>query len=181
MTFEYSSCLPLSRRLDFDSLLLEPLSRAVFQSSHRLGQRFGPVVLKDLTAVVQRPCDKAKAFLVANLNVSVSYPLGDGGELVFNRLPFGGRLDLAGGSGLLLVTHELIVGVIDLGQLALDDDLDSDFFQVRDQFLPACITPDMDAMRPTRTPGLRMDSARRLARSLTVGVCSISFIARSSP
>src|SRR5262249_17821353 len=44
-------------------------------------------------------------------------------------------LDLVGRSGLLLVPDELIVGIIDLGKFVLDDDLDTNFFQLGKQFL----------------------------------------------
>src|SRR5262245_34456672 len=46
------------RLLPFNPLFLEPPGEAPLQSCQRLGQRVGPVILEDLTAVVERPGDE---------------------------------------------------------------------------------------------------------------------------
>src|SRR5258707_968943 len=54
---------PSGRSFDLDPLLRAPFSDALLQSSHRLGQRTGLVVLEHLPPVIQRSNDEAKAFL----------------------------------------------------------------------------------------------------------------------
>jgi len=69
----------------------------LLQSRHRLGQRFGLVVLKNQPAVVERPDYEAKSILIANFDMTVALdPLGDGREcLLDGGLLFGGLTQLA--------------------------------------------------------------------------------------
>jgi hypothetical protein len=140
--------------MKFDSFIVEPLGQPFFQCRHRLGQCAGPVVPKHYHAVIKRPSHEAEAFLVADLDMALTFdPHGNGREHFLDANLFRRRLDLVGRSGLLQVPDELIVGIIYLGQIALDDNLDTDFFQMGKQFLSAWVASDVDAPGPVRSQG----------------------------
>src|SRR5262245_9164012 len=79
--YPFLSYLAAVCRFDFNPLALEPFQQALLQSSHRLGQCLGPVVLEGQSAVVQCPDHEPEHLLVADLDVAVApHPLGDGRE-----------------------------------------------------------------------------------------------------
>jgi hypothetical protein len=115
---------------DIDPFPLEPIRQSLLQRRHRLGQCPCLVILKYHAAVVDCPHQEAEALLVADLNVAIILdPQGDSRKYLLDAKLFWVRLDLV---GLPHVLHEVIVGIINLEKFVLDDDLDANFFQMRE-------------------------------------------------
>src|SRR5207245_10895097 len=114
-------------------LLLEPLPRPLLHSGHRLGQRVRLVVLDNQSAVVQRPDHEAEALLVANLDMPVPDPLGDGGERLGNIATAWRKHDYWARTCLAHLPEKVLIDFLYLGQSIVNRGCDAKFVQVPKQ------------------------------------------------
>jgi hypothetical protein len=78
--------------------------------------------------------------------------LSDGREQLLDALLFGGWLDRAGPVGFSPLPQVALVRLLHRRKLPVDGNLDADFRQVREQFPPLRVDPDVEAPGSMGTP-----------------------------
>jgi hypothetical protein len=136
-------------------LLLEPLPQPILQSHHRLGQRVAAVILEDQPGVVERTGHET-GFPPPDLDpTALPDPSAGRWQLFGFRWRAWEIHDPKTGTGLAHLSEKVFMDDLQLGEIILDRNLDTDFVQVRKQLFPARVAPQVKVLGATGRSGQR--------------------------